>query len=245
MYLSVIGVMLTGCKSQSGSQKGEQTVTQNDDVSVTARQSAPVDASATSVASGANDIAVSSQSVKPGTLITKKGVPLKLVGSPLELGEALPGLTLKNAVTGKDVSTESLIGKVLLISVVPAIATPVCTAQSTTLEKDSEALSKDVIPITISRDPEETLKHFAQSNTASHVLYLSDKASDTFGLATGLGIEGLDVLARAVIVVDKKGIVRLIQVVPEITHLPDMAKAIQVANDLADMPASSDTSGLR
>jgi thiol peroxidase len=39
--------------------------------------------------------------------------------------------------------------------------------------------------------------------------------------------------ARSVIVVDKKGIVRYIQVVPEMTHLPDMEKALAKANELA------------
>jgi thiol peroxidase len=36
-----------------------------------------------------------------------------------------------------------------------------------------------------------------------------------------------------VIVVDKKGIVRYIQVVPEMTHLPDMEKAFEKAIELA------------
>jgi thiol peroxidase len=38
--------------------------------------------------------------------------------------------------------------------------------------------------------------------------------------------------ARSVIVVDKKGIVRYIQVVPEMTHLPDMDKAFKKASEL-------------
>ena len=39
-------------------------------------------------------------------------------------------------------------------------------------------------------------------------------------------------LARSVIIVDKDGKVRYIQVVPEITHLPDMDRAIQEAQQL-------------
>jgi thiol peroxidase len=38
--------------------------------------------------------------------------------------------------------------------------------------------------------------------------------------------------ARSVIVVDKQGIVRYIQVVPEMTHLPDMKRAFQVAVEM-------------
>jgi thiol peroxidase len=36
-------------------------------------------------------------------------------------------------------------------------------------------------------------------------------------------------LARAVIVVDRKGIVRYLQVVPELTHLPDLETAFRKA----------------
>ena len=40
-------------------------------------------------------------------------------------------------------------------------------------------------------------------------------------------------LARSVVLVDKKGVVRYIQVVPEITRLPDMERAFQKAVELA------------
>jgi thiol peroxidase len=39
--------------------------------------------------------------------------------------------------------------------------------------------------------------------------------------------------ARSVIVVDKQGIVRYIQVVPEMSHLPDLDKAFERASELA------------
>jgi thiol peroxidase len=39
--------------------------------------------------------------------------------------------------------------------------------------------------------------------------------------------------ARSVIVVDKQGIVQYIQVVPEMTHLPDMDKAFAKVNELS------------
>ena len=40
-------------------------------------------------------------------------------------------------------------------------------------------------------------------------------------------------LARSVVLVDKQGIIRYIQVVPEMTHLPDMEKAFETATELA------------
>jgi thiol peroxidase len=46
-------------------------------------------------------------------------------------------------------------------------------------------------------------------------------------------MDGPRLLARAVIVVDKQGMVRYIQVVPEITNLPDMEKAFDKALEIA------------
>jgi len=40
-------------------------------------------------------------------------------------------------------------------------------------------------------------------------------------------------LARSVVLLDKQGIVRYIQVIPEMTHLPDMEKAFEKAMELA------------
>lgn len=42
----------------------------------------------------------------------------------------------------------------------------------------------------------------------------------------------LILLARSVVLADKAGIVRYIQVVPDITHLPDMEKAFSKALQL-------------
>ena len=54
-----------------------------------------------------------------------------------------------------------------------------------------------------------------------------------FGRSTGLLIDDLMLLSRSVILVDREGKVRYIQVVPDITHLPDMERAFEKAEELA------------
>jgi thiol peroxidase len=49
----------------------------------------------------------------------------------------------------------------------------------------------------------------------------------------GLLMDGLKLLARSVILVDRRGNVRYIQVVPEMTHMPDMEEAFLKATQLA------------
>jgi thiol peroxidase len=46
-------------------------------------------------------------------------------------------------------------------------------------------------------------------------------------------VDQLTLLARSVILVDKRGVVRYIQVVPELTTLPDMEMAFRKAAELA------------
>lgn len=66
------------------------------------------------------------------------------------------------------------------------------------------------------------------------IIYLSDYRDASFGRATGLLQEDSMLLARAVVIVDRKGIVQYIQVVPELAHLPDMEMAFAFARRLQD-----------
>ena len=74
---------------------------------------------------------------------------------------------------------------------------------------------------------------FAKEAKLTNLEYLSDYRQGDFARSTGLLTEGLMLMARSVIVVDKRGIVRYIQVVPEMGHLPDMDRAIAEAKELA------------
>ena len=83
--------------------------------------------------------------------------------------------------------------------------------------------------ITISRDTPFAQKRFAKEAKLEDILYLSDYKEGGFGRSAGLLIDDLRLLARSVILVDKQGTVRYIQVVPELTNLPDMDAAFEQA----------------
>ena len=98
------------------------------------------------------------------------------------------------------------------------------------LAEQGLTLPEGVRRITISRDLPFAQKRFSEAEAVlGEVLYLSDYAQAEFGQATGLLIDQIYLLARALIVVDEQGIVRYLQVVPSITHLPDMKKAAAFA----------------
>ena len=53
-----------------------------------------------------------------------------------------------------------------------------------------------------------------------------------FGTSTGLMIQENRLLARALIVVDKEGVIRYLEIVPDLGQLPNMKKAFQLAGSL-------------
>jgi thiol peroxidase len=172
-------------------------------------------------------------SSQPGGTVTRGGAKIKLLGAALSVGQSLPSWKLVEAMTMKEVDLSSEKGAVLFLSIVPSIDTKVCEEQTHYLGEEGERLSKEIRRITISRDTPFAQKRFAEEAKLTNLRYLSDYKEGGFGRATGLLMEGSMLLARSVALVDKKGIVRYIQVVPEITRLPDMERAFQKATELA------------
>lgn len=176
---------------------------------------------------------VDSGSVSPGEFVTRRGEPMKLLGKPIQLGSPLPAAKLVEAGSMKLVDLSQEKGKVLFLSIVPSLDTRVCEAQTHYLGEKGDKLPADIQRITISRDTPFAQQRFANESKLNNIRYLSDYREAQFGLAAGLLIDDLRLLARSVVLVDKDGIVRYIQVVPEITRLPDMEKAFKAAAALA------------
>jgi thiol peroxidase len=172
-------------------------------------------------------------SVLPGTKVTRKGKDINLLGNPIAVGQKLPPTALVDAMTMQDVDLVKEVGEVLFLSLVPSIDTKVCEAQTHYLAEEGNRISPNIIRITISRDTPFAQKRFAEAAKLTNIQYLSDYKEGVFGRSLGLLMDGPRLLARTVIVVDKQGMVRYIQVVPEITNLPDMEKAFDKALEIA------------
>jgi len=178
-------------------------------------------------------IPIDQGSIEPGGIVARGEMRLQLIGTPLSVGNPLPSLKLVDAATLKDVDLSRERGKVLFLSIVPSIDTAVCEEQSHYLGEEGNKLSGDIRRIIISRDTPFAQRRFAKEAKLAHLQYLSDYKQGDFGRSTGLLVEGSMQLSRSIVVVDKKGMVRYIQVVPDITHLPDMEKAFLKAMELA------------
>lgn len=173
-------------------------------------------------------------SVSPGTSVERNGIKLALAGTGIEVGKQLPETALVDAVSMQAVNLREYQGKVLLLSIVPSIDTKVCETQTHYLGEEGDVLPPTVKRITVSRDTPFAQSRFAEEAKLTDIQYLSDYKEGAFGRSVGLLLDGPRLLARSVIIVDKQGIVRYIQVVPDITHLPDMEKAFSTAVELAN-----------
>ncbi|UCF91314.1 MAG: thiol peroxidase [Desulfobacterales bacterium] len=168
---------------------------------------------------------------RPG-LVTIKGNPLTLVGNEVLLGQPAPDFTvLDNDLEAVDFS--SFRGKVCIISTVPSLDTPVCDAQTRRFNQEAAKLGEDVIILTVSMDLPFAQKRWCGAAGVDKVHTLSDYRDASFGNAFGMLIMELRLLARGVFVIDREGVIRYIQLVPEITNEPDYQAVLEAVKGLA------------
>jgi thiol peroxidase len=164
-------------------------------------------------------------------MITMKGNPLTLVGKALKVGDRAPDFgVLDNNLS--PVSLGAYKGKVCVISSVPSLDTPVCDLETRRFNQEAADLSPDIVILTISMDLPFAQKRWCGAAGVDRVITLSDHRDASFGAAYGVLIKELRLLARAVFVVDRKGVIQYIQIVKEVTQEPDYEAALQAAKNL-------------
>jgi len=163
--------------------------------------------------------------------ITFQGSPLNLLGNEVFTGEEAPDFqALANDLS--PVKLSDFRGKVCIISSVPSIDTPVCDTQTRRFNEEAQKLGDDVVVLTISMDLPFAQKRWCAATGIKNVKTLSDHRDAGFGNAFGLLIKELRLLARAVFIIDKEGIIRYIELVDELTHEPDYEAALGAAKKL-------------
>ena len=164
-------------------------------------------------------------------LVTMKGKPVTLIGQAVKVGQKAPDFE----VTANDLSPvkfSSFAGKVCIIASVPSLDTSVCDLETRKFNEKAAQLGSDVVVLTISMDLPFAQKRWCGAAGIKNVQTLSDYRDASFGNAYGVLIKDLRLLARAVFVVDKKGVVRYLQIVPEIATEPDYDAALKAAKEL-------------
>jgi thiol peroxidase len=152
--------------------------------------------------------------------VTMQGNPLTLLGEELKMGDSAPDVeVLDNDLSPVQIS--SFQGKVCVISTVPSLDTPVCDMETRRFNEEAGNLGSDVVILTISTDLPFAQKRWCGAAGIDKVVTLSDHRDAAFGEGYGVLIKELRLLARAVFVTDKSGVIRYIQIVKELTEEPD------------------------
>ena len=153
--------------------------------------------------------------------VTMQGRPMALAGDEIKVGMTAPDFK----VTDNDMLplkfSRSYGGKVAVISAVPSLDTPVCDLQTRRFNKEAEALGPDVGVLTVSMDLPFAQKRWCGAAGVKALRTASDYQKADFGKSWGVLIKDLRLLARAVFIVDRDGIVKYAQIVPEVTSEPN------------------------
>lgn len=153
-------------------------------------------------------------------LVTFKGNPLTLVGNEVEVGQAAPDfVAIDNNLS--PVKFSSYLGKACIISSVVSLDTPVCDLQTKKFNEEASGLGPDAVILTLSMDLPFAQKRWCGAAGIDKLQTLSDHRDASFGTSYGVLIKELRLLARAIFLVDRKGILRYKQLVKEVTNEPD------------------------
>jgi thiol peroxidase len=163
-------------------------------------------------------------------LITIFGNPLTLVGTAVKAGDKAPDFKLLDNDL-KPVSLADYKGKKLILSAVPSLDTPTCDIETRRFNAEAAKLP-DINVLTISMDLPFAQKRWCGAAGIDKVVTLSDHRDASFGLAYGVLIKELRLLARSVFLVDSAGIVRYVQLVSETTHEPNYDAILEAASKL-------------
>ncbi|MFZ1956518.1 MAG: thiol peroxidase [Desulfobacterales bacterium] len=164
-------------------------------------------------------------------LVTMRGNPLTLIGQEIKPGTPAPDFaSLDNEL--KPVHFSSFRGKVVVVSAVPSLDTPVCDMETRRFNSEAAKLSDNIVILTISMDLPFAQKRWCGAAGVDKVVTLSDHREAEFGNSYGVLIKELRLLARAVFVVDAEGVVRYVQLVNEVADEPDYDAVISAAKNL-------------
>jgi thiol peroxidase len=158
-------------------------------------------------------------------LITFLGGGLTLVGNPVGVGDTAPDFT----VLTNDLAPASLSGyseKGLILIAVPSLDTAVCDLEARKFNKEMESLAGQAKALVISMDLPFAQKRWAEEAKVTNIVTLSDHRDAAFGLAYGLLIKELRLLARTVLVLGPDRKVTYLELVKEVTNEPDYAAAL-------------------
>lgn len=163
--------------------------------------------------------------------VMMNGNPVEIVGNVVSVGDKAPDFN----VVAMDFSIKRLAdfsGKVCILSAVPSLDTGTCDIETRKFNELAAGLGNDIQVITISVDLPFAQRRWCGAAGIDRVTVLSDHRKVSFGENYGILMKNARQLARAIFIVDKSGVIRYTQLVPEIGNEPNYDEVIDAAKAL-------------
>lgn len=162
-----------------------------------------------------------------------RGLELAALGAELHPGDEAPDAVLSGpGFVPKPVRLSDYRGKVLILSCLPSLDTPVCARETSHWEEERKALGGEIEMLTVSMD-----LTFAQARWCGaadvHHTTASAHMNERFGVDYGVLLPDSRLLGRAVFVIDREGKIRHVEYVREISAEPDYEAALAAAREAA------------
>lgn len=164
-------------------------------------------------------------------VVKAHGNPVTLTGAQLRVGDKAPDFTVLDG-NLKEIRLKDFEGKIKLISVTPSLDTPVCDTQARRFNQEAAKFPESVVVLNISMDLPFAISRFCTTAGIDKVKAFSDHRDSSFGMAYGVLVKELRLLARSIFILDRDNTIRYIEIVPELTEHPDYGKALNEMNKL-------------
>jgi thioredoxin-dependent peroxiredoxin len=164
-------------------------------------------------------------------LVAFKGNPMTLLGTEVKVGDKAPDFkVVDNAM--QPATLDSFRGKIKIVSSVPSLDTPVCDMETRRFNQEADRMPDNVVVLTVSMDLPFAQKRWCAAAGVEKVKTLSDFQARSFGPAYGVLIKELQLLARAVFILDDQDVVRYVEIAPEIAKEPDYDRVLSAVRAL-------------
>lgn len=157
-----------------------------------------------------------------------RGATLKVTGREIHDGDKMPNFKLTGNDLG-DVTEAKFANKVLILTSVPSLDTPTCAIETKRFNEEASKLGANINILTVSMDLPFAQKRWCAAEGVERVMTASDYKYRTFGENFGVLAQDMGLLARAVFVIDKKGIVKHVEYVAELSAEPNYEAALAAA----------------
>jgi thiol peroxidase len=160
------------------------------------------------------------------------GNPINILGETITVGKTAPDFTAVKQDLSPFKLSDLAGDKVKVISVAPSIDTGTCSLQTIFFNQEAAKYKDDVELVTITVDLPFAQKRYCGAESIDNLTVVSDYQLHDFGMKYGFLIEGLKLLTRGVIVLDKDNTVKYVEYVEEVANEPNYDAALEVVKNL-------------